>query len=459
MFQYNYVPQPYAAQPEIHPSLTAGFPQAQPVGGYYPHNNGQAVNQMPHAYHAAPMQKLPPFYGNVAGSPAFNYAGQAWPTVFSLLPEVEATLKHINTGIREGRLDSNMFPSTEMVTAMLQAETGARAELFKREMFTVDTVNLCKYIAQVYMHCKYMGKLQYPETPSQAAQFAIIAMYTEYGLLKGVRGDTPEVERQQLRSLQYLWGHIGGFIMLTHFPAGWDSDNALQRKAAGFDVLARSFPEPPRPSLWPAQGMPMPQMQGGYWGQQAMPQYNTSAAWAMGAMPAMLNHGPTPGLELYTTSSVMVNGEVGIDPRGDRVRSPLVSTPEPVPQEVGVDPRGKRPPQYTKAPMPPVEEVRQAPHVPVQGQVFSSAHWSTPAVNEPTLDQLQEVVHTVEPKVEHEEISLLDVVDEEPVNVLPEVSTDTGSSNSAVMATVDKLVSSRTMTNVPKKMGFTKPMP
>lgn len=419
--------------------------------------------------------QIPAFYGNVAGSPAFTYANRPWPKVFGILPEVEAVLVQINTAIREGKLRADMFPADEQVAQGIQAETGPRADLLKREMFTTDTVQLVKYIAQIYLHCKYMGKLEYPQTPMQAVQFAVTALYTEYGMLKGVRGESPTVEQQQLRSLQYLWGHIGGFIMLTHFPVGWDSNNAIQRKASGFDVLVKTAPEPPRPSLWMAaqQGHQAPQMQGVPWAQQTATAPSIGADWAHRGMVTTPDHSPTPGLELYTNSSIVVNGEVGIDPRGRRLARNTAPAQVPVQEvemEVGIDPRGKRPPKeeaQTAVTVRPKAKVVPAP-VEVHDQGFSTAHWNVV----PTLPKVD-----VEPEeIDFSNLQLVDEVDEPsivPTVDVPEVTVieapaklHSASSElniertlSAIEKALVMLEGSRAAAKLPKLMGFTKPMP
>jgi hypothetical protein len=392
----------------------------------------------------------------MAGSPACTFAGRPWPAIFGLVPEVEGVLKQINTALREGKMSADLFPTTEMVAEVLSTDTGPRADLVKRELYTVDTLQLVKYIAQLYLHCKYMGKLQYPEDTLQAVRFATTALYTEYGMLKGVRGETPEIERQQLRSLQYLWGHIGGFIMLTHFPVGWDPENALQRKMAGFDVLVKTAPEPPRPSLWPSGQV---QMQGVPWGQQSAPQHNMSADWAHRGIAVIPDHTPLPGLELYT-GSIVVNGEVGIDPRGKRPNAPSAAPVEVLHEEpeVGIDPRGKRPPSSAPVEKETVQKrrvakVAHAPEV-VHEPGFSMAHWNVVPVDAVVPVAVETVGGEV---LDHDEIDFSDLQimdipleppepEEQPLPL-------------AVGKAVDKLLSDRIGANLPKLAGLTQQMP
>jgi hypothetical protein len=158
------------------------------------------------------------------------------PRIFGGHPNLEAALRLVRTQLSNGS-GQGLFPTVNMVRQAaydLMAGSAANEPVprFVNEVLftTVGMEDIVTYIAQIYMYVRYIKKTEHPATPERALDYALTAMAAEYSVVKGIMPSDPAARQANMRSLQYMWGNIGGFVMLNVFPMDWDMQDAEERK-------------------------------------------------------------------------------------------------------------------------------------------------------------------------------------------------------------------------------------
>lgn len=253
-FPFGHEPLPGAVQ-QLPPHGYAPQGWQQPPHGYAPQGwqqppHGQQVTYAPQGYMhpTSAVAPPPPHNPHIQGHGPMLYTqtgrgGQAYafglnnsPRIFGGHPNLETALRLIRTQVASGA-GRGLFPTVDMVRQVaydLVAVSPANEPIsrFVNEALftTVGMEDIVTYIAQIYLYVRYINRTEHPATPQRALDYALTAMAAEYSVVKGIVPSDPSARQTNMRSLQYMWGNIGGFVMLNTFPMDWDMQDAEERK-------------------------------------------------------------------------------------------------------------------------------------------------------------------------------------------------------------------------------------
>lgn len=226
-FPYGHGPMPGAQQQMYAPAAP----------GYMPGPQMYAPQTAMYVPTAPPMMQGPQLYAQTQrGGPAVMFGLNGAPRIFGSHPNVEAALKLIQQQIRQGQANG-IFPTVETVRAAAAellplSHANEPVTRFVNEALYVvpGLLEVAMYISQIYMYVKYIRKIDHPVSPQKAAVYAVSALATEYSIIKGIHPSDQSARLANMRSLQYMWGHLGGFITINTFPMEWDPKDAEERK-------------------------------------------------------------------------------------------------------------------------------------------------------------------------------------------------------------------------------------